>query len=507
MKTIQLRCTLLSDIIINQKSATEGNQETLDFIPGNIFLGLAAASLYKNLKNEESMLIFHSGKVKFGDAHPIFDGKRSLKIPASWHYEKNKTRFDSLFVHHGIPYEGISENGTPIQLKQCRDGFIVKVDDQKFAEIEIEKNFAIKSAYDTKKRRSEDKKMFGYQSLQNGSVWEFELTLCDETLKFEDQIVNSLTGVKQIGRSSTAQYGLVQIEACKEINKNPIENFKSLQARFKGNTEADALFIYAESRLIFLDKYGQPTFTPNAEQLGLPGGDINWEKSQVRTFQYAPYNNQRKSRDADRCGIEKGSVFCVMGVSLEKAKALNFGNYVGSFQNEGFGKVILNPEFLDYVNQEGKSKYSILEDKVISYQSYSENQPSPLQADENVLKYLKNKKAQQNNQSQIYNKVNEFVINHAENFKGNAFASQWGTIRSIASTTKDYEKLYNALFKESNDRSPGYLVHGVAKEKWEERRRLESLRTFFKGFENNKNSVSEALVNLAAEMAKKCRRD
>jgi hypothetical protein len=34
---------LLSDIIINQKAATEGPNKTLDFIPGSNFLGIVAA--------------------------------------------------------------------------------------------------------------------------------------------------------------------------------------------------------------------------------------------------------------------------------------------------------------------------------------------------------------------------------------------------------------------------------------------------------------------------------
>lgn len=54
MEKIQFRCELLSDIVLNDSSATEGKRRSLDFIPGNNFLGIVASQLYK-----DSMSIFH----------------------------------------------------------------------------------------------------------------------------------------------------------------------------------------------------------------------------------------------------------------------------------------------------------------------------------------------------------------------------------------------------------------------------------------------------------------
>ena len=56
MKTIQLQCTLLSDVIISETSATTGNRHSLDFIPGNNFLGIAASKLYDK-ENEKTHLL------------------------------------------------------------------------------------------------------------------------------------------------------------------------------------------------------------------------------------------------------------------------------------------------------------------------------------------------------------------------------------------------------------------------------------------------------------------
>lgn len=39
MEKIQFRCELLSDIVLNDSSATKGKRRSLDFIPGNNFFG------------------------------------------------------------------------------------------------------------------------------------------------------------------------------------------------------------------------------------------------------------------------------------------------------------------------------------------------------------------------------------------------------------------------------------------------------------------------------------
>ena len=67
---IKFQCTLMTDVILNMKSASEGNNNTHDFIPGNVFLGIVASKKYVSLTSSESSYIFHSGKVRFGDAHP-----------------------------------------------------------------------------------------------------------------------------------------------------------------------------------------------------------------------------------------------------------------------------------------------------------------------------------------------------------------------------------------------------------------------------------------------------
>lgn len=90
MKTLKYKCTLLSDIILTQNAGTKTQQGTLDFIPGNAFLGIAASKLYGTLSQEESLEMFHSGHVRFGDAHPLSGNIRSLRIPSVYIIKKEK---------------------------------------------------------------------------------------------------------------------------------------------------------------------------------------------------------------------------------------------------------------------------------------------------------------------------------------------------------------------------------------------------------------------------------
>lgn len=476
MSILKFKCTLLSDVILNQKAATEGPNQTLDFIPGSCFLGIVA-SQYETLQNDgKAMEIFHSGKVRFGDAHPSKDGFRGLKVPAAMFHPKLKKASEVLYIHHRIKEEDLeSEEMRKKQLKQCRSGYYI-FSEVEAKPIETETNFAIKSAYDGVKRRSKDEQMYGYQSLQKGLKLYFEVAVDNDEL--DSRIVAALEGKKRVGRSRTAQYGLVEIEKFeyKEIGSS---------------TETDEnVEVYADGRLIFLDDNGLPTFRPKAEDLGLDG-EICWEKSQIRTFQYAPWNFKRQCFDTDRCGIEKGSVFVVKtSVSPDKSQ------YVGSYQNEGFGKVIYNPAFLK-AEADGVAKYRLQEAKK------EEDNAGKVSSNSALFNYLMQQQKRENLEVAVYEMVNKWVKDNTPKFTRNKelFASQWGGVRSIAMKHKTKSSLIDELYK--NEKS--YLTHGVAADKWNENGRLKVFKEFVEKLTDENAQI--AIINLAAEMAKVCRKE
>ena len=222
-KRMKFRCTLKSDLIISQTSSTEGNQETLDFIPGNNFLGIVAGSLYdkEKLTDEQQLDIFHSGKVRFGDAHPSTEGIRGLKVPASMYYPKLGSASQECFIHHLTNHS--DEAIKTKQLKQCREGFYI-FKDEIGKKVQVQKNFSIKSAYDKETRRSKDGQMFGYESLSNGLVLYFEVEsdLSDDINKKIEEILKK---TKHIGHSRTAEYGVEEIEKmCEYLRKRQVKN-------------------------------------------------------------------------------------------------------------------------------------------------------------------------------------------------------------------------------------------------------------------------------------------
>lgn len=472
-KILKFKCTLDSDLILSQTSSSEGNQKTLDFIPGSNFLGIVANKIYKD-GSSDSLDLFHSGKVRFGDAHPSTNGIRGLKVPASMYYPKLGSASEECYIHHLTNHN--NDDIRAKQLKQCREGFY-SFGETTGKPVNIQKNFTIKSAYDSKKRRSKESQLFGYESLAKGLVMFFEVEseLTDEQ---NQQIVDALTGKRHVGHSRSAEFGLVTIE---QADYMEIESSKP-------DAATDFVTVYADGRLIFLDNNGEPTCQPTPENLGVDGGEIDWSKSQIRTFQYAPWNGKRHTYEADRCGIEKGSVIVIKkngAYCPEKSK------YVGCYKNEGFGKVIYNPAFLlGNPHESGKALFT-LEEKEIEEVAPT-NAPKPVSL---LIDFLVNRKTTSESNQTVYQIVQEEVTLLEPYFKKGKFSSQWGSIRSIAMITSNSHQLITAI--------DTFLSHGVAQAKWEEQNRKGRLDHFMS--QHTDEDLQSIMINLASEMAKKCK--
>jgi hypothetical protein len=482
MKRMKFKCTLLSDIVLSQSSSSEGNQKSLDFIPGNNFLGIVASSLYKD-NSDESLLIFHSGKVRFGDAHPALGDIRGLKVPSAMYYPKLKKASEELYIHHCIENQEALKD---LQLKQCREGFYAFIDNVG-KPIDTHKGFTIKSAYDSKNRRSKDGCMFGYEYLAKGLILFFEVESDIEDDNFNKQISDALIGEKHIGHSRTAQFGLVKIED-DDTYQEPVSS-----AQFATIDNDKYAAVYADARLIFLNENGEPTYQPTPSDLKIDG-TIEWEKSQVRTFQYAPWNGKRQAYDTDRCGIEKGSVIVVK--LNEGANCPSESQYIGCYKNEGFGKVIYNPAFLACESgKNGEAKFR-LED------SPKPNMPTPVEINPStpLLKYLKAQQKTSSARKDAYQIVEDEIKVLEPLFSKGLFASQWGSIRSLAMITPDGNKLKTAI--------EAFLSHGVAEAKWGEMNRKKKLDEFIDGLiKNHLDNMQDIMINLASEMAKRCKED
>lgn len=484
MKEQFFKATLKSDVVLNSKLATEGNMETLDYIPGSNFLGIVAAQLYKNISSEDAYELFHSGKVSFGDA-TISNKYRELSYPVPFDFMMVKGE-DKLVEYQVYLQHLLNEDNHPIdkdkyklQLKQQRSGFITPTGK---AITKIEKTFALKSAQDAENRRSKDGAMFGFESLKAGQEFIFSVQGEDEKLLYK--VTETLKGNKRIGKSKTAQYGQVEIETI----DTPVKI-----ATFENENYS---LVYVQSNLCIIDSLtGQPTLQPTIEDLGLEG-KIDWSKSLIRSYSYSPWNGHRNTNDTLRTCIGAGSVLYIKGGNKAGEKS------VGAYQAEGLGRIIINPEFLngneraecDFVKIIEKSKEVLKEKEKVDFNS--------INVATGLGNFLKQKGITQQNEIALSKAIQEAYLNATSKVGQGRYqkvtSSQWGAIRAYATQANSFDELKNDLL-EGRD---AYLKHGVAYDRiWIKGRNLENLKAVFETAKKSSNPTV-FIAKFAAQMAK-----
>ncbi|MDO9154292.1 MAG: hypothetical protein Q7U47_11450 [Paludibacter sp.] len=482
MNEIFYKVTLLSDVVLNSNLATEGNMSTLDYIPGSNFLGIVASKLYKDT-NEEMYSIFHSGKVRFGDANISENNLESYTLPGMFYTDKLKNDLtkDSIYLDYLLDHKNppIDEQGKRLQLKQVRGGYFLS--DYTLIK-EIKKSFAIKSAQDRKTRTSTDGAMFGFESINKGLEFIFSVQFDDESLI--DSVSKNLIGQHRLGKSKNAEFGQISIEKMEK------------QTVFSVTFELlETVLVYAKSNLCFTDVNGMPTFQPTAQQLGLEKGEVDYSHSQIRTHIYSPWNFKRNTNNSQRNCITKGSVFVVRGAN----KGIDC-SVVGLHQAEGLGQVIYNPIFLEG-NDDAIS--------TIKFKEYTESEDSKIaetKASNSVLiNFLAKKLQEKKIEKDISDAVHKMVYLDTPDIKKlkKISSSQWGGIRAYATKTIDILELENQLFDKKN----GYLTHGIADEKYWGTNRGANLTAFKKIFDDHKKHGTPFIAKFAAEMAKESRKE
>ena len=489
MINLVFNCLFLSDVVLNAQTATVGSQKTLDYIPGSNFLGIIAKK-YLDYDKEKAYDIFHSGKIQFGDAHISKHKKRSYKTPFAWYTKK--TGGQELFVHHKLSEEmkaGFRRNG--IQLKQQRQGFFF-YDEEGVTRFSVKNKYYQKSAQDREKRRSADKKMFGYEALPALTEWQFSILMDDAVKDLKDEIIKSLEGQHFIGRSRTAQFGRINIAFIEEETSDNL------------TIDGNQVVIYADSNLCFFNDFGQPTLNPSIQDLGLPGNcKIDKENSQIRSTIYAPWNFKRATRDADRICIAKGSVL-VIDTNGEKIDAQEILKGIGAYTNEGLGRVIINPGFLN-TDQDGKLTIAKGELNAYTFQKKSpiDHADALLTEEKTLLELLRTVAKEKENEKKSIELTYKFYEVNGKYFKGLS-ASQWGGIRELATRSENYDDLMKMLFGKTEEPEimNAYLMHGVSKEHWDKNGRRNKLFDFIKEVKKEVDPVQFTIL-LSSFMAKK----
>jgi len=399
---MKFKVKALSNLIFIASSNTEGNIRYLDFIPGSVFLGIVANN-YDKFKNPFD--VFFSGKVRFSDANIIINQKPSLRIPLIFYYEK-------LNKQNILNYAFLTKEDFKVQYKQIREGYF----NEDFEIKKIEFDYSQKSARDYDTGRSKKSAMYGFRSITKGSEFYFKVEVDDIDEDDKKLIKDSLLGIKLAGKSKRTEYGLIEISEADfdEYNKTT------------KNSSYD--FIYFKSRVVLFDKNGNPTYDVVNIHPELKKENIEYKLNQIRYYEYTPYNFIRKE-DTQRCVIEKGSVVVLKNVSKKVLDEI--ANGVGGFRSEGFGEVLINPQFLS-------KKYIEFKTPIQSVNLETENVNTKL------IKYLKNRQLQKQDTATLIIEVKK-CIEEKEKWFFNISKSQWGNIRILSSFNDYDERIINYI--------------------------------------------------------------
>jgi len=399
---MKFKVKALSNLIFIASSNTEGNIRYLDFIPGSVFLGIVANN-YDKFKNPFD--VFFSGKVRFSDANIIINQKPSLRIPLIFYYEK-------LNKQNILNYAFLTKEDFKVQYKQIREGYF----NEDFEIKKIEFDYSQKSARDYDTGRSKKSAMYGFRSITKGSEFYFKVEVDDIDEDDKKLIKDSLLGIKLAGKSKRTEYGLIEISEADfdEYNKTT------------KNSSYD--FIYFKSRVVLFDKNGNPTYDVVNIHPELKKENIEYKLNQIRYYEYTPYNFIRKE-DTQRCVIEKGSVVVLKNVSKKVLDEI--ANGIGGFRSEGFGEVLINPQFLS-------KKYIEFKTPIQSVNLETENVNTKL------IKYLKNRQLQKQDTATLIIEVKK-CIEEKEKWFFNISKSQWGNIRILSSFNDYDERIINYI--------------------------------------------------------------
>lgn len=424
MRELIFEITFKSPIILQANSNTQGKINSLDFIPGSAFLGMAA-SRYGDFN--DPFKIFHSGAVKFCDAAPIKDGKEFFKIPLSYFHEKLDD--GKIYNHHLL---NDSEFKKFTQLKQMRSGYINDENEQ----LNMNLDFSQKSAYDKNKRRSMDSQMYGYEAFRAGMKWRFSVKF-EPSVSEDDinRVKETLVCSTRLGKSKSAEYGAVEIKFIGE-NVDKIQAFTPPEKY---------TFVYAKSRLALIDENGSPSYDVKYILPNLSANNVDYEKTQIRISNFTPYNGARATKDYERACINKGSVITLKNLSDEQITELKNG--VGAYLSEGFGEVLINPWFLN--DGDAQERPIRLQNKEKEEQAHAS-----LPIKSNLAKFLNQKKDAKDQALKIAEEVAKFIRDHKNKFN-KISNSQWGAIRALCKSNPD--------IAEEVDQ---FISNGVAKDKW-----------------------------------------
>ena len=466
MKRALLRIDPLDDIIFSRSSASMGGHRGHDYIPGAALLGWAARNLYGTLSRTEALEVFHSGRVRFGDARPLSktsDGTLvatypmprclyELKAgPPAMNSEGRICRISAYVFDRGTPLCGQPK---PLDSRHvATDGSTVAID----------KNLRMKTAVDPTDGRARRAALFGYEAIRAGQPLLASIEADDDVAEclWQRVIERFDKGVIRLGRSRRTEFGRCH---CRLDNESDIVQPRETPGH---RDDERTLRLWLISDLALCDDYGRPVLSPAPAVIHHAlVGRLDPRRTFLRVRRYAPYNGHLRAHDIERSVIERGSVltFCLdQPPSKDVLKDIARG--IGLHREQGLGVVWVNPPMLDGSHPQFSASDAIHEGGGAS------PQPCSTESDRLLADLLKaragERKAVEDSRSVLLEIVKDLESHYRAVRRRHGVArgepcgpgnSQWGRVREAAVHATDCESLKKNLESILKDQDPDWSL-------------------------------------------------
>lgn len=386
---------LKQPIKIGDSQSQYDYEQTKSYVSGSIVRG-SVIGKYLRLKNSRAENVQNDfnellKKACFYDAYPIYEGHYSFPSPNIFRTTKDIDKEDKTEYKRDTDFsivfddKKIEEEPTVIKLKK---GEFSYYENNTIYQFNVKKDYRFHHSQELKKEN-----IFRYESIAKGQKFYGVVDISDINNKdLKKDIYNLLKEGETffLGGSRTSGYGETKVSKIEKI-----KNFETLKEKisyFKEKSIENKVNIYSLSDSILRDEYHQirACFSEEylKEKLGI---DISKENinSEISPVILTGYNSTWKSYLPHVYGIEKGSVIEIdlnnQTKPLDEACLNEFmKNQKGDRKQDGLGRFLINPEFLNAEN--------IIYKGINKIDNYKYNGPVLGPFDEKKLAYIKESK-------------------------------------------------------------------------------------------------------------------
>lgn len=311
--------------VFSATAATLGPHQTRDAPTGAALMGWAARQLYHRLKPQQQQLLFHSGRVRFSDAVPLFGGAPVFRRP-------------EILLR---PKQGAGEAVLGRTAFAQRYGADRQAREVEMCRVTLAGVAASKPATGHRLRNSRHSDaLFGYAHLEaEGAVYR---ALVDADERIDDGLLallhSAFEGPLVLGRAGANGYG-----GGYRVTIEPAERTPWPGPQRTGGRAMVRLWCLSDVALADAAT-GAPTFAIAPEDAGLAGWEPVPAETAARLCRHAPWNRALGGREGEIAAIAAGAVFAFRWPGPGPAPDVTVPAVIGMHRERGLGRVTLMPE-------------------------------------------------------------------------------------------------------------------------------------------------------------------